>query len=113
MAKLVSNQKGLRSLKIDGLGMMDSSIDQAWADALTQNLTIKAFKLKNSMSAYGLGEKMFKALKRRPSRLESFVIKDCPLVDQDFYYFTAFVRSHQLLKQFKMSGNCFSSINNK
>jgi len=35
MAKLVENQKGLRSLKIEGLGMMDTSIDNAWASALT------------------------------------------------------------------------------
>ena len=76
MAKHIGQMEGLRSLTIIGLGMMKQEIDQGWADALYQNLSIKDLKLKSSISLYGSGEKIFYALKNRKTRLDRFILKD-------------------------------------
>lgn len=81
MAKKIMEHKSLRSLKIVGLGMMQESIDQAWADVIANNLSIRNLHIKSSMASYGHGEKMFMALKRRKVRLESFIINNCLLID--------------------------------
>ena len=73
--------EGLKSLKIHGLGMMGPNIDQGWADALYQNLSIKDLKLKSSIGLYGGGEKIFYALKNRKTRLDRFILKDYLLTD--------------------------------
>jgi hypothetical protein len=81
IAKFIGQIEGLRSLTIHGLGMMKPEIDQGWADALYQNLSIKDLKLKSSVSLYGAGEKIFYALKNRKTRLDRFILKDYLLTD--------------------------------
>ena len=58
-------------------------------------------------NAYSYGEAFFMALKRRTCRLTHFRMKDFLLNAHLFYYFTAFVRSHEYFSEFIMEGNCF------
>ena len=90
--------------------IFDQEIDNIWESIFLENSSITNLTFDNCLPPFIFGDKIFKALASRSTKLTHFKLIDTKLTPHTYPGYLEFISSHNQFTKLSMKGLCFEDL---